>query len=127
MDTVNGITFSNHCAVGHRAVGLPFIGALFAVAAITFVPKAAIADEGGVSFWLPGQFGSLAAAPQVPGWALAIVNYYTRVSAGGNVAAAREITIGRFNPTVNVNLNVNLKANAELVLVNPSYTFATPV
>jgi hypothetical protein len=28
---------------------------------------AALADEGGVSLWLPGQFGSLAAAPQVPG------------------------------------------------------------
>src|SRR5271168_836848 len=63
----------------------------------------------------------------VPGWSLAIVNYYTSVSAGGNVAAAREITIGRFNPTVNVSLNANLKADAELVLVNPSYAFATPV
>jgi hypothetical protein len=25
-------------------------------------------DEGGVSFWLPGQFASLAAAPAEPGW-----------------------------------------------------------
>jgi hypothetical protein len=28
------------------------------------------ADEGGVSFWLPGLFGSLAAAQQVPGLAV---------------------------------------------------------
>src|SRR5215472_11031995 len=28
----------------------------------------AMADEGGVSFWLPGFFGSLAAAPMQPGW-----------------------------------------------------------
>jgi hypothetical protein len=63
---------------------------------------------------LPGQFGSLAAVPQQqPGWALAIVSYYTSVKAGGSVAAAREVTIGKFNPTVSVNLNVNLNANAE--------------
>jgi hypothetical protein len=40
----------------------------FAVAATA---GAALADEGGVSFWLPGEFGSLAATPQVPGWAWA--------------------------------------------------------
>jgi hypothetical protein len=110
-----------------RAIQSGCVCSALTLAAVFSAPGISLADEGGVSFWLPGQFGSLAAAPQVPGWALAIVNYYTSVSAGGNVAAAREITIGRFNPTVNVNLNVNLKANAELVLVNPSYTFATPV
>ena len=35
------------------------------------------------SFWLPGQFGSLAAAPGVPGWAMATVYYHTTVSASG--------------------------------------------
>lgn len=110
-----------------RAIQSGCLCSALTLAAVFSAPGISLADEGGVSFWLPGQFGSLAAAPQVPGWALAIVNYYTQVSAGGNVAAAREITIGRFNPTVNVNLNLNLKANAELVLVNPSYTFATPV
>jgi hypothetical protein len=91
------------------------------------VPNAARADEGGVGFWLPGQFGSLAAAPQVPGLAVGILNYYTSVSAGGNVAAAREITIGRFNPTAKVNLNLGLSATPDLVLVDPTYVFATPV
>jgi hypothetical protein len=85
------------------------------------------ADEGGVSFWLPGLFGSLAAAPQVPGWQFAAINYYTNVSASGTVAAAREITIGRFNPTVSVSANVNLHAQADLALLIPSYVFATPV
>src|SRR5271155_1597891 len=89
-----------------------------AVIAVGLFSRPSSADEGGVSFWLPGQFGSLAAVPQQPGWALAIVNYYAQVSAGGNVAAAREITIGKFNPTVKVNLNASLNANAELVLVN---------
>ncbi len=85
------------------------------------------ADEGGVSFWVPGLFGSLAAAPQVPGWQFAAINYYTNVSASGSVAASREITIGKLNPTVNVNANVNLHAQADLVFLNPTYVFATPV
>src|SRR4051812_46410316 len=85
------------------------------------------ADEGGVSFWVPGLYGSLAAVPQQPGWSLATVYYHTSVSASGNAAAAREITVGRFNPTVNVDLNVKVHANVDVVFVNPSYVFATPV
>jgi hypothetical protein len=101
--------------------------AFLAGGALALSSNGAFADEGGVSFWLPGLFGSLAAVPQQPGWALTVTNYYTNVSAAGNIAAAREVTVGRFNPTVNVNLNVNLKANADLALINPSYVFATPV
>src|ERR1700722_20028381 len=101
------------------------ITALFA--ALSCATTLARADEGGISFWLPGQFGSLAAVPAQPGWSLAVVNYFTSVSASGSVAASREVTIGRFNPNVNVNLNANLSANADLALVNPSYVFSTPV
>ena len=36
-------------------------------------PQSASADEGGVSFWVPGFFGSLAATPQQPGWSVANV------------------------------------------------------
>ncbi|HTE96458.1 MAG TPA: phenol degradation protein meta, partial [Bradyrhizobium sp.] len=53
--------------------------------------QAAYADEGGVSYWLPGRFSSLAATPEVPGWSMAEVYYHTTVSAFGAVAAAREI------------------------------------
>jgi hypothetical protein len=98
------------------------ITALFALPSQT-----AQADESGVSFWVPGQFGSLAAVPQTPGWSLGAVYYHTTVSAGGNVAAAREIQIGRFPPTVNVSLNANLNAQADLLFLAPTYTFATPV
>ncbi|MEA2909460.1 MAG: hypothetical protein QOJ15_1541 [Bradyrhizobium sp.] len=86
-----------------------------------------LADESGTSFWLPGIFGSLAAVPTQPGWAFAAVYYHTSVSAGAEVARARELQIGRFNPTLNVSLNATLKANADLALLVPSYTFATPV
>ena len=65
-------------------------GAAIAVltAASLLVSQAALADEGGVSFWLPGFFGSLAAAPQQPGWALTSVNYHTSVSAGADTTSS---------------------------------------
>jgi hypothetical protein len=100
---------------------------LIAMGAAGMASRVAIADEGGVSFWIPGLFGSLAAAPQQPGWSLALINYYDSVRASGTIAAAREVTVGRFNPSVNVNLNVNLQANPDVVFINPSYVFATPV
>jgi hypothetical protein len=97
------------------------------IGVIVDAPSTATADEGGVSFWLPGMYGSLAAVPLQPGWSFATVYYHTSVSAGGDVAASREITIGKLNPTVNVNLNANLHANVNLAILNPSYVFATPV
>ena len=62
-----------------------------------------------------------------PAGLLATANYFTSVGASGAVAASREITIGRFNPTVSVNFNVNLNTKFEAVLLNPSYVFGTPV
>jgi hypothetical protein len=87
----------------------------------------AYADEGGISFWLPGQFGSLAAVPAQPGWSAASIYYHTSVKAGGDVAAERQLTIGRFSPTLNVSLEANLRARVDLALLNATYVFATPV
>ena len=116
------------CRSAHRCRRtLPLIAAIFLLAAITSTSEPARAAEGGISFWLPGEFASLAAAPQVPGWALGIINLYESESGSGSVAAAREITTGRLNPNVNVNLNLNLAAHADIVLVSPTYTFATKV
>ena len=100
---------------------------LLGVGILSLTSSISIADESGTSFWLPGTYGSLAAAPETPGWAIASVYYHTSVSAGADVAAAREIQIGRFNPTLNVNLNANLNASADLAIIVPSYVFATPV
>jgi hypothetical protein len=103
------------------------IVALLGVGIVSAMSSVSIADESGTSFWLPGTYGSLAAVPGTPGWAVASVYYHTTVSAGSDVAAAREIQIGRFNPTLSVNLNANLHASADLAIIIPSYTFATPV
>ena len=94
-----------------------------------FFSDYALADEGGVSFWVPGFFGSLAATPQQPGWSLANIYYHTTVSAGADVARAREFTLNRVpaNVTVNANLNLNINATGNLGFVIPSYVFETPV
>src|SRR6266478_7841317 len=105
------------------------VAAIVLAPAIMFFSQCALADEGGVSFWLPGFFCSLAAAPQQPGWSLANVYYHTSVSAGGDVARAREFTLGRVpaNVTVNANLNLRVNATGDLGFVIPTYVFATPV
>jgi hypothetical protein len=101
-------------------------GALAALAVFA-AHHLAHADEGGVSFWLPGTYGSLAATPQVPGWTLGAVYYHTSVGAGASVSAAKEVTIGKLRPTVNIDLNVSMDARADLALIMPSYVFETPV
>ena len=45
-------------------------------------PDPALADAGGLSFWLPGAFGSLAAAPGVPGWSYATIYLHLQSSGG---------------------------------------------
>lgn len=83
---------------------------------LALAPNVAVADQGGVSFWVPGFFGSLAAAPQQPGWTVATIYYHTSVDAGGGASFVRggAITAG-------------LDARADLAFVAPSYVFATPV
>jgi hypothetical protein len=98
-----------------------------ALSAAIVLPTVSFADEDGVSFWLPGIYGSLAAVPQQPGFTFTAINYFDSVSASGSVAAAREITIGRFSPTINVNLSATVTSKVDVVLPYLNYAFATPV
>lgn len=100
------------------------------VAAAGVVPQPALADQGGVSFWIPGLFGSLAAVPGQPGFNFATVYYHTSVGASGAVAAEKQIQIGRLNPrnvNLNLDLNVDLNARANVVFLVPGYIFETPI
>jgi hypothetical protein len=99
---------------------------IIAFGALAGVP-AALADEGGVSFWVPGFFGSLAATPLQPGWTQTEIYYHTTVSAGANVALAREFQIGRVPLGLTANLNANLNATGDLGIVMPIYVFQTPL
>src|SRR5712691_5045118 len=90
------------------------VAAIVLAPAIMFFSNCALADEGGVSFWVPGFFGSLAATPQQPGWSMADIYYHTTVSAGGNVALAREFQIGRVPVNLSASLNASLNATGDL-------------
>jgi len=57
-----------------------------AALALIAAPPAARADEGGVSFWVPGQYGSFAAIAPQPGFALPMVGYFYSGSAGASEA-----------------------------------------
>ena len=90
----------------------PVCAAVLLAAASTM----SMADEGGVSFWLPGQMGSFAAVQADPGWSLATVYYHSSTSAGAEKAFPRG---GR--------INAGLDVTADLVFLIPSYAFAEPV
>jgi len=92
--------------------------------AVHGIPNDARADEGGVSFWVPGFFGSLAATPQQPGFSLALIYYHTSVSAGGDVAFARQVNRGNITANFTGNVNANLDAKVDLGLAAPTYVFA---
>jgi len=57
---------------------------------VLVVPAIALADEGGASFWVPGQYASFAASRTDSGWSVDIEAYVSRGSqASGTIAAAR--------------------------------------
>jgi hypothetical protein len=121
-----GLIDSNAKTVG-SIIRLTTACALVAAGAFALKPQISVADEGGVSFWLPGIYGSLASAPQQPGWSFGAVYYHTTLDANGAVSAARQVTRGQLTANVSGNLTGQLNASADLALLVPTYTFATPV
>jgi hypothetical protein len=130
-DAIKLIYHNSFCANrwGHGMSRFGFKHCIAVLGTLMGTLTVAAADEGGVSFWIPGFFGSLAAAPQQPGWSLTSIYYHTSVSAGADVAIARERTLG--NIPVNLNLSANAVANvsaqADLGLFALTYVFKTPV
>ena len=90
--------------------------ALAALALAAVSPLRALADEGGVSFWVPGTYGSLAAVPGVPGWSFSTYNYYDSVSAERGVDFVR-----------GGGIEAGVKSRVDFQYLYPSYVFATPV
>ena len=68
------------------------------------------ADEGGVAFWLSGQFASLSAVPPTPGASVTLIPYYYNGSANGSKSFLRgdELVAG-------------VSAQVPLLLVQPGY------
>jgi hypothetical protein len=84
--------------------------------ALVLVANPARADEGGVSFWAPGQFGSFAATPGEPGWSMPLVYYHASADAGGSK-----------NFLVGGRLTAGIDAQGDLLFLFPTYTFASPL
>lgn len=94
-------------------------GSLCALASVT-QPQQARADAGGLSFWLPGTFGSLAATPTMPGWAYETIYIHLDQSAGGG---KNFVTGGGAGGSVVAGLN----ARADVLVEGVTYTSALPV
>jgi len=103
-----------------------FVTAMTAIFCALF-PQSSRADQGGIGFWLPGTFGSLAATPMQPGLSMSALYLHSSVSAGGDVAASRTINFPPNRPVnLSVNLDAEIKGTADVVAFGPTYVFATP-
>lgn len=77
--------------------------------------SAARADEGGLSLWLPGLYGSFAAVPGVPGWTFGTVYYHPSVSTGADVQFPRGGQV-----------DVGVAGRGDLFAFGPTYIFEEP-
>jgi hypothetical protein len=98
-----------------------------ALIGVALSPRPSSADQGGLSFWLPGSFGSLSAIPMEPGWTLGTVYYHTSADAGGDVAASRSIHLPGRTVPITFNLNAAINGDADLAILAPGYTFEQPI
>ncbi len=103
--------------IGYRDIVV--LGGLCALA-LSATPQHARADASGVSFWLPGPFGSLAATPTVPGWAYETIYIHLQMSAGGGTSF---VTSNGIRGSVVAGLN----AHADALVEGVTYTSALPV
>jgi hypothetical protein len=87
-----------------------------AVANMAWSGLTARADEGGVSFWLPGQYGSFAAVAPSPGFSMPLVFYNYGGSAG------RGVTLPRGHL-----LSAGLSTSFDGLFIVPTYTPDTTV
>jgi hypothetical protein len=99
--------------LARRTSALAVLG-MIGVATLSSAPAAA--DESGVSFWLPGIFGSFAAVPLQPGMSFSTTNYYTSVNGGKST----DFQIGG-------RVVAGLDARVDLEYSTLAYAFADPV
>lgn len=87
-----------------------------ATAALLLAAPSALADEGGASVWLPGQFASFAAVPGDPGFSLEAIFFTRRASA----TAGTDFSRGG-------GLLAGLNVSEQYLFLTPTYTFERPV
>ncbi|WP_080962655.1 transporter [Chromobacterium subtsugae] len=94
---------------------LPLMNACLAAACLLAAAHAR-ADEGGMSYWQPGQIGTFAAVQNDPGLSWSFSAYH----AEADTSKTRKSLRGRTTSTL-------LSTPSDLLFVSPTYTFATPV
>jgi len=62
-----------HSQLCKRSLGI--FSKLLLISVSFFSSQAVLADEGGVPFWMSGQYASMAAVPSQPGWSLVLMPY----------------------------------------------------
>ena len=72
----------------------------------------ATADEGGVSFWLPGQYGSFAATPLKPGWSFETTFYHAAASVSASALLERS-----------GHIEAGMTSPSDFVMLTPTYSF----
>ena len=92
------------------------VGTLLVALSLASLSLGARADQGGVPFWLSGQFASLAAVPATPGWSLVVSPYYYN----GSADKSRTFQTGE-------TVSAGLKSIAPLVFLQPGYAFEDTV
>jgi hypothetical protein len=100
---------------GIMKLNMLFSAVMLAATASAATVDTARADAGGVGFWLPGIFGSLAATPTVPGWAYASIYLHLQADAG---ATRNFVTSGGGRGSVVTGLN----AHGDALALGITYT-----
>ena len=93
-----------------------FCGGLFLALLSVAAVSVATADEAGVSFWLPGQYGSYAAVPGKPGLSFEATFYHATASAGAGASFER-----------GGHIEVGVKSPSDFVMLTPTYSFESQV
>jgi hypothetical protein len=96
-----------------------WMASLAFAAALALMPRASLADQDGVSFWIPGFFGSLAAVPLQPGPSLVSMYYHTSVDAGAQVSRAKEIRIKAISGVLSGSFKASLNSDADIGMAIP--------
>ena len=86
------------------------------LATLSCFSRTAVADEAGVSFWLPGQYGSFAAVPSDPGWSFENSFYHASAEASRGISFERGGAI-----------QAGMKSPSDLFMFTPTYAFKTPI
>ena len=98
--------------------GGSFVRLAFLLAALSwfYFTRTAAGDEAGVSFWLPGQYGSFAAVPSKPGWSFESSYYHASADASRGISFERGGAI-----------QAGMKSPSDFVMFTPTYAFETPI